>query len=49
MWKPIFAFAAALLALPACLASDLTPTEMQWLRGAWPVIMNNEAQVARGE
>ena len=38
MWKPIFAFAAALLALPACLASDLTPTEMQWLRGAWPVI-----------
>lgn len=38
MWKSIFAFAAALLALPACLASDLTPTEMQWLRGAWPVI-----------
>jgi hypothetical protein len=38
MWKHISAFAAALLALPACLASDLTPTEMQWLRGAWPVI-----------
>ncbi len=38
MWKPIFAFAAALLALPVCLASDLTPTEMRWLRGAWPVI-----------
>lgn len=38
MWKSISAFAAALLALPACLASDLTPTEMQWLRGAWPVI-----------
>ena len=38
MWKPISAFAAALLALPACLASDLTPTEMRWLRGAWPVI-----------
>lgn len=38
MWKPIFAFAAAWLALPACLASDLTPIEMQWLRGAWPVI-----------
>ena len=38
MWKSICAFAAALLALPACLASDLTPTEMQWLRGAWPVI-----------
>lgn len=38
MWKPISALAAALLALPACLASDLTPTEMQWLRGAWPVI-----------
>ncbi len=38
MWKSISAFAAALLALPACLAADLTPTEMQWLRGAWPVI-----------
>lgn len=38
MWKPISAFAAALLALPACLASDLTPIEMRWLRGAWPVI-----------
>jgi hypothetical protein len=38
MWKPISAFAAALLALPACHASDLTPTEMQWLRGAWPVV-----------
>lgn len=38
MWKPIFVFAAALLALPACLASDLTPIEMRWLRGAWPVI-----------
>ena len=38
MWKPLFAFAAALLALPACLASELTPTEMRWLRGAWPVI-----------
>lgn len=38
MWKSIFAFAAALLALPACLASDLTPIEMQWLRGALPVI-----------
>ena len=39
MWKPITAFAAALLALPACLAADLTPTEMRWLRGAWPVIV----------
>lgn len=38
MWKPISAFVAALLALPTCLASDLTPTEMRWLRGAWPVI-----------
>jgi len=38
MWKSICVFAAALLALPASLASDLTPTEMQWLRGAWPVI-----------
>ena len=38
MWKPLSAFAATLLALPACLASDLTPTEMRWLRGAWPVI-----------
>ena len=38
MWKAFFAFAAALLALPACLASELTPTEMRWLRGAWPVL-----------
>jgi hypothetical protein len=38
VWKSISAFAAALLVLPACLASDLTPTELQWLRGAWPVI-----------
>jgi len=38
VWKPASAFAAALLALPACLASELTPTEVQWLRGAWPVI-----------
>lgn len=38
MWKSIFVFAAALLALPACLAAELTPTEMKWLSGAWPVI-----------
>lgn len=38
MWKSLAAFAAALLALPACPASELTPTEMRWLRGAWPVI-----------
>ena len=38
MWKPLSAFAAALLALPACFASDLTPTEVRWLRGAGPVI-----------
>ena len=38
MWKTISALAAALLANPACLASDLTPTEMRWLHGAWPVI-----------
>ena len=38
MWKPISALAALLLALPACHASDLTSTEMRWLRGAWPVI-----------
>jgi hypothetical protein len=38
MLKPLYAFVASLLALPACLASELTPTEMQWLRGAWPVI-----------
>jgi len=38
MCKPICAFLAALLVLPACLASDLTPTEMRWLHGAWPVI-----------
>ena len=38
MWKPFAVFASALLALPACHASDLTATEMRWLRGAWPVI-----------
>ena len=38
MWKPISAFAAALFVLPACPASELTPTETRWLRGAWPVI-----------
>jgi hypothetical protein len=38
VWKSLSAFAAALLALPASFAADLTPTEMQWLRGAWPVI-----------
>ncbi|MEO8298657.1 MAG: hypothetical protein ABI574_12710 [Burkholderiales bacterium] len=38
MWKPLSAFVAAMLAWPACQAVDLTPTETQWLRGAWPVI-----------
>jgi hypothetical protein len=38
VWKAFCSFAAALLALPICLASDLTPTEMRWLRGAWPVV-----------
>ena len=38
MWKSTFAFLAALLAWPACLSSDLSATELRWLRGAWPVI-----------
>ena len=38
MLKIIPALAAALLASTSCLASDLTPTEMRWLHGAWPVI-----------
>jgi hypothetical protein len=38
VWKSISAFVAGLFALPVCLASELTPTEMRWLRGALPVI-----------
>ena len=38
MCKSILAFVAALLALPACIASELTSIEKQWLRGAWAVI-----------
>lgn len=38
MWKPIFGLVAAALTASACLASDLTQTEMRWLKGAAPVI-----------
>ena len=38
MWKAIQGLIAMLLAVPACQAADLTPTESRWLRGAWPVV-----------
>jgi len=38
MWKPIFGLVAAALTASACLASDLTQTEIRWLKGAAPVI-----------
>ena len=38
MCKSIAVFVAAVLAASACLASDLTATEMRWLKGVWPVV-----------
>ena len=32
------ALSGAGLAIPAARAADLTPTEMRWLQGAWPVV-----------
>ena len=34
----IVGLVAAVLCASACRAADLTPTEMRWLQGAWPVI-----------
>ena len=39
MWKLMAAFWFGTLAPLAGLASDLTPTEMRWLKGAWPVVV----------
>ncbi len=39
MWKSILVIASMVLSVPACLASDLTPVEMRWLTGAWPVVV----------
>ncbi len=38
MRKSICGFVAAILASSTCLASDLTRTEMRWLKGIWPVV-----------
>ena len=38
MWKSLFGFAIALLASTACIAAALTPTEVRWLNGVWPVV-----------
>ena len=38
MWKIIASAALAFLAPMASAAADLSPTEMRWLKGAWPVI-----------
>ena len=38
MWKSILGFVAAAIAASACSAFELTPTELRWLRGVWPVI-----------
>ncbi|MBC7482679.1 MAG: hypothetical protein H7337_12445 [Rhizobacter sp.] len=38
MWKSLFGFATAMLASTACIAADLTPTEVRWLNGVWPVV-----------
>ena len=39
MWKFIAGLAGVVLGTSACLASDLTPLETRWLKGAWPVVM----------
>lgn len=39
MWKKIIASAVFGIVVPmASAAADLSPTEMRWLKGAWPVI-----------
>jgi hypothetical protein len=39
VWKSVLGFAAAVLSSFACFASDLSPTELRWLQGAWPVVV----------
>ena len=38
MWKLLASLGLGILAPWACSAADLTPTEVRWLTGAWPVI-----------
>jgi hypothetical protein len=38
VWKTISRFVAMVLTSFTCLASDLTSTEMRWLKGVWPVV-----------
>lgn len=39
MWKSILCFISAVLTSSVGLASDLSPLEMRWLKGAWPVVV----------
>ena len=38
MWKTVSGFVAVVLTSFTCLASDLTQTEVRWLKGVWPVV-----------
>ena len=38
MWNFIARLAFGMLVPLVCSAADLTPTELRWLKGAWPVI-----------
>ena len=38
MWKIIFGMVSVALLAPTCLAAELTPTELRWLRGMAPVL-----------
>ncbi len=42
--QSLFGFASALLAATACGAADLTPIEVRWLNGAWPVVQFAKAE-----
>jgi hypothetical protein len=43
VWKTVSGFIVSALASTACLAADLSATEMRWLQGAWPVITHARA------
>lgn len=44
LWKKPFGLASALLASTACMAADLTATEVRWLTGVWPVVQFAKAE-----
>ena len=44
MGKPLSAWLVALVASSPCLGADLTPTEMRWLQGMWPVVSYARAE-----